>query len=511
MNRAEGFRNLANSTEQIRALPAIVMMGVATLVALVALLATLGAFDNFPYLFLLPWIFALAVVMAVPLIILYYQGRFSLANPLIFATLSYFFPAFVIGGFLLAGGWSQPGFLSLIQDVQTDLPFAVVLVGLGFGGLAVGYLIPIGSKLGSLVANKVPSADYSPSSLIGPVMLLMFLGTGFLVFSFATGVFGYQVGAVINSYDGLIYLASRFSLQASVMLWLIIFRQKRFSPIHVLIIVFVGVVSVSTALFSGSRAGMLQIIVPIIFSFILAGRKFTFRQTVILGFLIPFFLVVGMIYGTVFRSVKGTEELQNSTNYTENIFESFNEIGRTGVSDSVSIGFSSLVERIDILSTLAVVASNYEKLKPYEEAYGIDNNIWVDTTTFFIPRVVWPDKPVASDPRRYSDLYFDFAGSSYAITPMGDLLRNFGVIGVPIGMVILGLVLRFIYRVFVEDQKPVIWKLSVFFMLVSTTSYESFYATIIPNMIRVCVTAVIGVLLINLVAKKMEGKTKAAL
>ena len=60
-----------------------------------------------------------------------------------------------------------------------------------------------------------------------------------------------------------------------------------------------------------------------------------------------------------------------------------------------------------MLSTLAVVVSNYEELAPYEELYGLSDNIWVDLTTFMIPRVIWPDKPVVADPRKYSDLYFD--------------------------------------------------------------------------------------------------------
>jgi len=124
MNRAEYVRYSTTSRGDIHIVPAIVMMGLAIVVTVVVLFATTGAFDDYPYLFLLPWIFGLAVVMAVPLFILHHQGRFSLADPIVFATLSYFFPAFVVGGFLLAGGWSQPGFLSLIQDIQYVLCFA---------------------------------------------------------------------------------------------------------------------------------------------------------------------------------------------------------------------------------------------------------------------------------------------------------------------------------------------------------------------------------------------------
>ena len=113
--------------------------------------------------------------------------------------------------------------------------------------------------------------------------------------------------------------------------------------------------------------------------------------------------------------------------------------------------------------------------------------------------------PVASDPRRFSDLYFNFNGSSFAITPIGDLLRNFGIIGVPIGMAILGLVLRLIYSSLVEGQPPVVWRLNLYFMLLSSVSYEAFYGTIIPDLFKVGFIAVIGILLVNLIAKKIDG------
>ena len=70
-------------------------MAATAVVALFFFALANGALEAYPYLFLLPWILGLAVLMAVPAAILYYQGKFSFANPLIFATWSYFFPAFV--------------------------------------------------------------------------------------------------------------------------------------------------------------------------------------------------------------------------------------------------------------------------------------------------------------------------------------------------------------------------------------------------------------------------------
>ena len=167
----------------------------------------------------------------------------------------------------------------------------------------------------------------------------------------------------------------------------------------------------------------------------------------------------------------------------------------------------SLAERIDTLSSVAVVVSNYEKLKPYEESYGLDNNIWKDVSTFFIPRVLWPDKPVASEARKYSDLYFDYAENSFAITPIGDLIRNYGPIGVPIGMFIFGIILRFVYRILIEGQPRRIWRSTLYFMILISVSYEGFYGLLIPFMVKVSITAIVGLVIVYSIARAVGHRT----
>ena len=77
-------------------------------------------------------------------------------------------------------------------------------------------------------------------------------------------------------------------------------------------------------------------------------------------------------------------------------------------------------------------------------------------------------------------------------------------------MFILGLVMRIIYRALVEGQTPSIWRLTLYFMLLTSVSYEGFYGTIIPTLFKVGVTAVVGVLIVSLIAKRMgPGKTVA--
>lgn len=490
---------------------AIGLMGVALVVAFLLLAGIGGAFESFPYLFLLPWVAGLAVVIAGPSLFLHYRGEFSFANPIVFASASYFGPAFVLGGIFLATGYSEPYFLSYIQDAEYDLPLTIVIIALGFASLALGYLVPIGSVVGRIADRLLPKADYSPQAFVLPAILLLILGVANTIFAFTVGLFGYQISTESNIYGGLIYLATLFRVEASFILWLVIFRQPKFTAITVFIIATLAVVDLGSALFAGNRGTVIQVFVVIFLAYIFSGRRFTFKHGAIGATLLTLGITIGMIYGTTFRMVKGTEARQSSEQYTENILQTFDEVGRTGTYDTVSMGLTALSERIDIVSTLAVVVSNYEKLAPYEEAYGLDDNIWTDTTTFFIPRVVWAQKPNASDARKYSDLYFNTGESSFAITPMGDLLRNYGIIGVPVGMFLLGVILRFVYSSLVHSERPPIWRAAVYFMLLTSVSYEGFYGTVIPTMFKVGFTAIVGILIVIFVARKMETRHTASI
>lgn len=498
--------NLNSNTATFRPdrsyLPGVVLMAATVLMGGFLLLLNSSASESYPYFFILPWLVVLAIVIVAPSAILYHTGKFSLANPIVFATWSYFFPAFVVGGFFLAAGFSQPYFLAFIQDPESDLPFTIVVIMLGFAGLSVGYFLPVGERIGAVIGGKLPAADYKSSSYLLPGVVLLAVGMINSIFATAVGLFGFQKAAEINSYDGLIFLTTLFWLEASFLLWYVLFRQKSWNFTSLLIILALLGTAISKALLAGNRGSAIQIFSIIALAYVLSGREFKFRQASIAGVLLVIFLILGMIYGTTFREVKGTESSQSFDQYTENIFNTFNQVGRNDNISLLEFAFSTLAERIDGVSSLAVVTSNYEKLAPYEASYDLDNNIWKDTTTFFIPRIIWPDKPVASEPRRYSELYFNYGESSFTITPMGDLLRNFGIWGVPLGMLLLGLLLRVIYRSLIEKQPRVVWRGALYFMLLTAINYETFFGSLVPYLFKFGITAVVGVVLVNAAARQ---------
>ncbi|MEJ7860020.1 MAG: O-antigen polymerase [Pyrinomonadaceae bacterium] len=476
----------------------VVLIAIITFVGGILLIFVSDDAGNpFKQLFLMPWVILLGFVLAAPSFYLYYRGRFDFFHPLVFAAWSYFVPAFFVGGMILASGLSQPYFLSFVEDERYNLPLTVVYVILGYGGLSVGFFLPIGKKIGQRINRRLPMWDWKPENLYKPAILLLFIGIGNSIVAFGFGILGYQKVDVIGAYDGLLFLLTLLWLEASFILWLCIFRTKTLNVNHYLVIGLLLATSLTKSAFQGNRGSLFQLFILIACAFIFAVNTLKLRHKVFGVLLLVSAIVVGMIYGTTFRSVKQTESRVSTDEYIENIGRTFDKLFEQDLVGNLAEGVSALAERIENVSSLAVVVSNYEKLEPYEESYGLKDNIWKDSITFFIPRPLWVNKPVGSEPRQYADLYFNYSENSFTVTPMGDLLRNFGPFGVPLGMMLLGIILSAIYTALIEDQVFSIWRAALFYMLLTTVSYEGFYGTIIPYLIKYGLLAVAGILFIQ--------------
>jgi hypothetical protein len=456
----------------------------------------------FPHVNLLGWVGLTAVAIAVPNIILYSQNEFKIYNPIVFASITYFFPAMVVGGLFFLSGMSNPYFVAFIQDYDTDVSMTFWAVILGFSGLSLGYLLPIGKKIGQYIEQKLPVTEWNPQSVILPTIFLMTIGVINTFFAFTLGLIGFQKVAEIGEYDGLIYVVTLFSILGFFLLCLTVFKVPKLSFNLWLVVGLLSSLTVVKALLAGNRGSLLTSFVAVAIAFTLSGRKTTFNQKILTGLVLFIFVFAGMIYGTAFRKVKGSEDKSSIDEYIVNIEKTVVILGNQDIGTVFGDGLSSLAERLDAISSLAVVVSNYERLAPYEESYGLDNNIVKDTLTFAVPRVIWADKPVASEPRRYGDLYFNYSENSFAITSMGDLLRNFGWEGIFLGMFLLGILMRLIYVSLVEKQAFSLWRITLYFMFLTSVSYEGFYGAILPFLVKVGVISIIGLLAINFFAKK---------
>ena len=486
-------------------MPAAALMLIAAFGGLIYFVLQTGSAAELVYPNSLPWLILTFVTTISPLVYYWYRGRFDLFNPIIFAAWSYFIPVFAVGGLIFTSGYFQPVYTYLIQDPENDVSWTFIYIISGFLGLWAGYEINLTYKIADYLQKKLPLWNWSLPHLILPGYLLLMIGILFNITTFSAGIMmGFQNSVQIEALDNFQYFLSLIVLAGSFLLWMVVFKTSRRNTLFYLTIAVLILIIPLRALIAGSRGSFFQMFIMVAMAYFFSGKKLNLKKGLIFtGFLFAAILV-GMVWGTTFRNIKGNDSKISTVEYLDTVGRTFDTISSNNIEANVVEALDNFSERLENFSVLAVIVSNYEKLEPYEEAYGLKNNIWTYTWTAFIPRVVWQDKPIISGARSYSELYFNYGENSFPVTPMGDLLRNFGPWGVPLGMFVLGIFLRFIYGFLIENKEVTPWRGMCYFMLITKVSYEGFYGTILPDIIRTVFIVLICLFMINFVARKTK-------
>ena len=448
---------------------------------------------------LLPWIGATAIVLLSPLIYLLWRKKLDIFHPLVHASLFYWFPSFVVGGIFIATNLIQPYQASLLTDPDSDFIWTYIYIMIGYGGMILGFFLPIGKWIGSFASRSLPAWDWQPNQVLLPATAFFGIGLFFYFSAFFSGVVGFSLTNQADVFAALNYTLSFLGLEAGFLVAMYIFKSRRLEFEHLFAFALILLLLASRMSLGANRSSILLIVTMLAMAYFYSGRRLTMKTGGVFAILFIFALIAGMIYGTTFRNVKESEERASLEEQFETVGRTLDLISTQDTGKVLNEGFSNLAERIDGVSSLAVVVSNYERLKPFESSFGLENNIFTDLWTSFIPRFLWANKPVIFDARAYSDLYFNFSGNSYALTPVGDLLRNYGPVGVPIGMLMIGIFLRVAYCALVENQKVTIGRATAYYMFLVSLSYEGFYSTIFIYGIRVFAIAFISFVFVDLI------------
>ena len=83
-------------------IPILLIWGVALLLLVTFVWYENGLSDSIKGFYLVPWILFAGIAVLAPTAWLTYKGKFDPFHPLIFAAWSYVFPAFVLGGVIIA-------------------------------------------------------------------------------------------------------------------------------------------------------------------------------------------------------------------------------------------------------------------------------------------------------------------------------------------------------------------------------------------------------------------------
>lgn len=105
----------------------------------------------------------------------------------------------------------------------------------------------------------------------------------------------------------------------------------------------------------------------------------------------------------------------------------------------------SLVQRLGQIPNVAIIVQKTPSDIPYKSLSEVAGA----PALGFIPRFIWPGKPILDGGYRFNQEYFGMPPTIYssaAITPVGDLYRHGGLLVVAFGMAAFGVAARFVDR-----------------------------------------------------------------
>jgi hypothetical protein len=174
------------------------------------------------------------------------------------------------------------------------------------------------------------------------------------------------------------------------------------------------------------------------------------------------------------------------------------ELAREAATTAASGGMMArtlrgVASRLNTLTQLTVVVANHKALAG-SLPRTLGSGIWIGIATALIPRAIWLNKPVIGDPENYGAYFFGFSTNSFAVTPFGDLLINFGPLAIVPGMFVLGVLMRVLYTALIEQSPGAAGRAAIYALLLSQLSMEGYYGTIVPWLLRTGFVALLGVL-----------------
>lgn len=493
----------------------------------------------------LAWASFTALVVVAPLVLLQARGALDPYSPLAFVAWFYAIPGFVVGGALVAFGFTPAWLLALIPNPAATFVLTQQYLALGLAAFGTAFVLPWPANAGRWLRARLPHTEWSPRDVLAPGLILLLLGVAMAVYIFRLGIIGYQQVS-FGRFTAASYYFSLTFMFGVVLLWSVVFRTTSRWVAVALVPLLLLTIPLNTVL-AGNRGTPLAHVVAIGLAFAFSGRTVRARHILLFGVMYVVSIGAGMLFGSTFRDTKVLQAIAapppaapapppaspappppvatgpvtaapaaasspapavpapaptkqaagiGETNVTlteqgQLASKAAVVITQRGARQNIEFIVRRVAERLEHVYMAAVVVGNYERLRPEEERLGVANNIWLWTVTGFIPRALWPGKPIVGDARVFASIYLGTDQTSPASSPMVDLLRNFGVAGIVLGMALLGAATRVVHVALVAGRVPPLWCVVVYYAVLSRLSFEGSYGLLLPDTMRVAFVAVV--------------------
>jgi hypothetical protein len=474
----------SNWTRSPKATYPAISLGAGAAAGLLVLICSAGLLSSWNWTsFLL--IAANLVLWSVPIVIQLMKKRLDPFHPLCYAALFFGLPMVVVRGLVLSLS-KEPAMLDISGDTILYLDMALTWTAVGWGFVLCGYYLPIAAQLGRKVTLLPRSLARRDVESVSSLVLILAAGVSINLLLLLEGSFGSSLSEFIGSLTFVsVFRAMNhwFFMGWFLVVFLAVRVGFRSAPLALLLVS--GTLAIVQGLLSGSRGYIFTCMIVAAAAAFYAGPGRIRSKWVVAFFGAAIAaLFLGFLLMSQYRVLRqqqfGIEPISIGET-SELVRTAIEDSSRMGLEEQAAVASARMLERLNSLDLLGITLARAEVLKPVERSVGIDNNILKDIVLGFIPRPLWPEKPTTGDfglwfSRLYLDSpYLTWSGPSV----FGDLYRNFGYVGIPAGMLLIGIYLRTIYEALVVGGAGAPMGPLLYVFLLQSLNWEGAYSSFI--------------------------------
>ncbi len=362
-----------------------------------------------------------------------------------------FGPLFAIYYTLVFGifsiGWLSPqtGSASLISPSAVASSVGLITIGLSFWTFGYSFGLPtIFRRATSATVDFIfPGYDWTLRFPTVPIFIY-FIGTLARLYQLLTGQYGYlqNASAALSSPSStghLLSVLTDFCQLGLILSALDAFTiSKSFRSKLIFRVLFI--IEILNGLYSGNKQEIIVPILTILITIIYSFKRVSKKSMVfsILALLIIFPLI------TSYRSA-----IRNSSTIVVS-----NSTAANSLPTVIMSTFSGLTPREMFINSPSLIASRLREIDniaiirqktPSSIAYKSWTHLIEGPAVGWIPRAIWPSKPILSTGQTFSEEYYDIPPTlltASAITTPGYLYQHGGIIPLFIGMFIIGALMQ---------------------------------------------------------------------
>ncbi|MDO8861666.1 hypothetical protein Q6D67_08125 [Haliea sp. E1-2-M8] len=422
----------------------------------------------------------------------------NIGAPFLMATFSYLVLNNKDGGrnilhpmnyFLLKGGVVAFAIPAVLVSIRPDsigsllapkehLPIVSFLIAASFVAFSLGYNSRFGVKIASSVPLLIFTSRRRGSHYFLSALSLYAVGWLSRIVAWGLGLhhmnadLGESVGIVSSILQPLsvfaplsffVLLAHKFSRAR---------RNNVSSPFNFFVFVIIGL-EILAGIVDGSRTLM---IMPLFYTLIV--YNYSYRRVGLLSLLIGFLVLMTVLapLATAYRALY-YESIAERGASVGGAVTTLSEVNLGGVTEDLSNQILKAGERMSALLEGALVV--YDKV-PHKIPYAEGSTFFPSAFVNFIPRLLWPSKPIFIPGREFAQVFWGAAvGEMYAVNIgigwVGEAYYNFGWFGLGIPLV-LGMLFRFfLVRLEVYAACESQWLPRLYFVMFSVPGFGAFH------------------------------------